>query len=93
LLTTLRLSQASEIAAELTWPYLPFWWGRQIMLDDATAGPIYRSAYPALAAMDTKLTFPLTPGGCSEHPPCPVAPFGNEISHNVAVNMAPPTCS
>lgn len=63
------------------------------MLDDATTGPIYRSAYPALAAMDTKLTFPLTPSGCSEHPPCPVAPFGNEISHNVAVNMAPPTCT
>jgi hypothetical protein len=62
------------------------------VLDNATTGAIYRGAYPALAAMDTELTFPLL-GGCSQHPPCPVAPFGNEITHNVAVNMAPPTCA
>lgn len=65
---------------------------RHTVLDNATTGAIYRGVYPALAAMDTELTFPLL-GGCSQHPPCPVAPFGNEITHNVAVNMAPPTCA
>ena len=42
--------------------------------------------------MDESLTFPLL-GGCSEHPACPAAPFGNVISHTTAVNMAPSTCT
>lgn len=56
-------------------------------LRTAQANPFYRTAYPAMAALDPFVSFPLL-GNCSNRQACAPAPWGNTILGNAAVNAS-----
>ena len=57
------------------------------MLADHVRNAAYRTAYPAMAALDGYISMPLL-GNCSERPSCAPGPWANEMANNVAINAS-----